>query len=75
MSDFFFKFSRPPKAELPQEGILFGTQFPSLGIFIDKLRRPSIQSFKTDIIKVVLVVSISNIFTNKNSQGRKLSAK
>ena len=24
------------KAELPQEGILFGTQFPSLGIFINK---------------------------------------
>ena len=24
------------KAELPQEGILFRTQFPSLGIFIDK---------------------------------------
>ena len=24
------------KAELPQEGILFCTQFPSLGIFIDK---------------------------------------
>ena len=25
-----------PKAELPQVGILFRTQFPSLGIFIDK---------------------------------------
>ena len=24
------------KAELPREGILFCTQFPSLGIFIDK---------------------------------------
>ena len=24
------------KAELPQEGILFCTQFPSLGIFINK---------------------------------------
>ena len=24
------------KAELPQEGILFHTQFPSLGIFINK---------------------------------------
>ena len=31
-------------------------------------------TFKTDIIKVVLVFSISNFFTNKNSQGRKLSA-
>ena len=40
------------KAELPQEGILFGTQFPSLGIFIskmlnfEKLRPPSIQLLK-----------------------------
>ena len=25
------------KAELPQEGILFCTQFPSLGIFINKM--------------------------------------
>ena len=25
-----------PKAELPQEGILFSTQFPSLGIYINK---------------------------------------
>ena len=25
-----------PKTELLQEGILFGTQFPSLGIFISK---------------------------------------
>jgi hypothetical protein len=24
------------KAELPQEGILFCTQFPSLGIFVNK---------------------------------------
>ena len=34
------------KAELPQEGILFRTQFPSLGIFIKKLRPPSIQLLK-----------------------------
>ena len=40
------------KAELLQEGILFGTQFPSLGIFIskkldfEKLRPPSIQLLK-----------------------------
>ena len=39
-------------AELPQEGILFCTQFPSLGIFITekldskKLRQPSIQLLK-----------------------------
>ena len=39
------------KAELPQEGILFHTQFPSLGL--------------TDIIKVVLVFSISNFFIKK----------
>ena len=41
------------KAELPQVGILFGTQLPSLGIFISKinwilkkLRPPSIQLLK-----------------------------
>ena len=40
-------------AELPQEGILFCTQFPSLGIFINKkvglrkkIRPPSIQPLK-----------------------------
>jgi hypothetical protein len=31
-----FKFELGPKAELPQVGTLFGTQFPSLGIFISK---------------------------------------
>ena len=68
------------KAELLQEGILFCTQFPSLGIFINKkvgfekkIRPPSMYTnFNTDIIKVVLVFSISNFFTNK--KGRKLSA-
>ena len=41
------------KAELPQVGIFFCTQFPSLGIFINKkvgnrkrLRQPSIQLLK-----------------------------
>ena len=62
------------KAELLQEGILFRTQFPSLRIFIneklDKIRPPSIQLLK---LKVVLAFSNSNFFTNKNSQGRKLS--
>ena len=33
---FLESFVTSAKAELPQEGILFGTQFPSLGIFIDK---------------------------------------
>ena len=32
-------------------------------------------TFKTDMIRVVLVLSISNFFTSKNSQGRKLSVK
>ena len=31
-------------------------------------------TFKADIIKVVLVFSISDFFSNENSQGRKLSA-
>ena len=39
-----------------------------------KTKATQYTTFKTDIIKVVLVFSISNFFTNKNSQGRKLSA-
>ena len=41
---------------------------------IEKTKATQYTTFKTDIIKVVLVFSISNFFTNKNSQGRKLSA-
>ena len=33
---FLVKLYRQTKAELPQEGILFRTQFPSLGMFINK---------------------------------------
>jgi hypothetical protein len=39
----------PVKAELPQEGILFRTQFPSLGFFINKIwisKKPGIQLLK-----------------------------
>ena len=60
------------KAEFPLEGILFCTQFPSLGIFINKkvgnrkTKTTQYTAFKTDIIKVVLVFSISIFFTNKN---------
>ena len=32
----FVKLTDRTKAELPQVGILLGTQFPSLGIFISK---------------------------------------
>ena len=68
------------KAELLLEGIFFCTQLSSLGIFInkkleiEKTKTTQYTTFKTDIIKVVLVFSISNFFTNKNSQGIKLSA-
>jgi hypothetical protein len=56
------------KAELPKVGILICTQFPSLGIFIDK--KLVIEKSKTtwyippkiDKIKMVLVFAI---FTNK----------
>ena len=40
---------------------------------IEKTKTTEYTTFKTDIIKVVLVFSISNFFTNKKSQGRKLS--
>ena len=47
--------------------------FPGKFCWISKkLSPPSTYSnFKTDIIRVVLVFSISNFFVNKNSQGRK----
>ena len=32
----YIESALPPKAELPKEGISFHTQFPSLGIFINK---------------------------------------
>ena len=70
---------KPVKAELPQEDILFRTQFPSLGFFINKkggfrkTKTTKCTTFKTDIIKVILVFQITNFFTNKKSQGRKLS--
>ena len=66
------------KAELTQEGFIFRTQFPSQGILLIKKfdfeTTKNYTTFKTDMIKVVLVFSISNFFTNQNSQGRKLSA-
>ena len=40
---------------------------------IEKTKTTQYTTFKTDRIKVVLVFSISNFFTNKKSQGRKLS--
>ena len=40
----------------------------------EKTRTTQFTTFKTEIIKVVLVFSISNIFTNKNFPGRRLSA-
>ena len=55
----------------------FATQVPSQGIFTNKKvgnRTTQYTTFKTDMIKVILVLSISNSFTNKNTQGRKFSA-
>ena len=41
---------------------------------IQKNKTTKYTTFKADIIKVVLVFSISDFFSNENSQGRKLSA-
>ena len=38
---------------------------------IEKTKNTKNTTFKTDIIKVILVFSISKFFTNENSQGRK----
>ena len=67
------------KAELPLEGIFFPLYFlPWEFLIVKKLeigktKTTKYTTFKTDIIKVVLVFSISDFFTNKNSQGWKLS--
>ena len=76
---FIFQFSLA-RAELPLEGIFFTINFlPREFLLIKKLeiekKNKTINhtTFKTDIIKVVLVFLISNFFTNKNFQGRNLS--
>ena len=67
------------KAELPLEGIFFALNFLPWEFLlvkkleIEKIKTTKYTTFKTDIIKVILVFWISNFFTNKNSQGRKLS--
>ena len=70
---FFFHFLSD--AELPLEGIFFRTQFLLMKkLEIKKTKTTKFITFKTDKIKVVLVFSISNFFTRKNCQIRKLSA-
>ena len=65
-------YSVSVKAELPLEGIIFALNFlPWKLLLVKKLEigKTNIvkySTFKTDIIKVVLVVSISNFFTSKN---------
>ena len=68
------------KAELLQVDILFlihlfaGEILLLKMLEIEETKTTQYTTFKTDILKVVLVFSISNFFTNKYSQGRKLSA-
>ena len=72
--------SSPTKAELPLEGFFFSLNFLPWEFLlvkkleINKTKTTLYTTFKTDIIKVVLVFPISNFFTNKKSQGRKLRA-
>ena len=76
----FVQVCRVAKAELPKVGffslsISFHGNFLLIKMLeIQKTKNTHHTTFKTDIIKVVLVFSISSLFTNKNSQGRKLSA-
>ena len=68
------------KDELTLEGIFFALNFlPWEFLLVKKLEIEETKTtnytiFKTDIITVVLVFSISNFFNNENSKGRKLSA-
>ena len=63
--------------------LFFMNRFPALGILQVFVKRLEIKKTKTTFITsvlkveyfVVLVLSISNYFNNKNSQRRKLSAK
>merc|ERR1712051_270266 len=73
------QFFQIPKAELLLEGFFSHSIFFPGFVLVKKLEIKKTKitkdtTFKTDIIKVVLVFSISNFFTNENSQGRKLSA-
>ena len=69
-----------PKAELPLEGIFFASNFLRWEFLlvkkleIEKTKTTKYTTFKTDMIKMILVFSISNFFPNKNFQGKKLSA-
>ena len=60
---------RITKAESPLEGIFFALNFlPQKSLLVKKLeiqKTTKYTTFKTDIIKVVLVFSISNFFTMK----------
>ena len=68
------------KAKLLQVGFFFALNFLTWEfLLVKKLevqenKTNQFTTFKIDILKMVLVFSISNIFANKNSQGRKLSA-
>ena len=79
-SFFAKKNIRHVKAELLQVDIFFSLNFLPLEFLfiekseIEKTKTTQYTTFKTDMIKVVSVFSISNLFTNKNSQGRKLRA-
>ena len=67
-----------PKAEFTQEGIFFLLQLFARDVLVMKkleieTTKPTffISTFKTDLLKVGLVVSISNFFINKISLGNK----
>ena len=67
------------KAELPLESISISHSISWEFLIVKKLefqktKTTCYTTLKTDIIKVVLVFLIPNFFTNKNSQGGKLSA-
>merc|ERR1712051_822191 len=70
------------KAELLQEGYFFLLQLFARGVLVMKKleienTKPTfiISTFKTDIIKVGLVFSISNFFINKTYQANNWSVK
>ena len=77
-SNHFFEHSRfATQADLLLKGILFSLNFLPWEFLlmkkleIKKTETTELITFKTDIIKVGLVFSISNFFTNKNAPKKK----
>ena len=71
-----FEFQFHTETELQHEGIFFRTQFHSLGLIkkleIEITKTTQNISFKTDLIKVVIVFLISSFFYQQRCPGKEI---